>query len=151
MIPEVVNQVAFDVIGNDVSVTMAAESGRLQLNAFEPLIAASLLRSISHLTATCSTLAEKCVRGITANRDSLAESVEGSIGLVTALSPHIGYVSATKIAERALHTGRTVTELVLEAGLLSQEELETLLHPGSLTGVPPTYPLEGDTPEVTTG
>lgn len=146
VIPEVVNQVAFDVIGNDVSVTMAAESGQLQLNAFEPLIAASLLRSVTHLTAACSTLAEKCVRGITANRGSLAESVERSIGLVTALSPHIGYVSATEIAERALHTGRTVTELVLEAGLLSRAELETLLAPDSLTGAPPTYPLEGDTP-----
>lgn len=141
VIPEVVNQVAFEVIGNDVSVTMAAESGQLQLNAFEPVIALNLLRSVNHLTASCSTLSEKCVRGITANQAELHQTVEHSIGLVTALSPHIGYTNATIIAEKALDTGRTIKDLVLEAGLLQKDELDELLHPATLTGAPPTYPL----------
>lgn len=133
VIPEVVNQVAFEVIGNDVTITFAAEAGQLQLNAFEPVIAYSLFRSVSHLEAACRTLADNCVGGITANRDRLRETVERSIGLVTALNPHIGYEAATALALRAQETGRGVFDLVLEAGLMSRERLEAILRPEALT------------------
>lgn len=98
VIPEVVNQIAFEVIGNDVTVTFAAEAGQLQLNAFEPIIAHSLFKSVAHLRAGCLTLAAKCVDGITANRERLLSLVENSIGIVTALNPYIGYVNATQVA-----------------------------------------------------
>ena len=101
VIPEVVNQVAFEVIGNDVTVTMAAEAGQLQLNAFEPIILHSLGESITHLTAACRVLADRCVKGITANPDVTRAYVENSIGLVTALNPAIGYAAATDIAKEA--------------------------------------------------
>ena len=133
VIPEVVNQVAFEVIGNDMTITMAAEGGQLQLNAFEPVIAYSLFRSVGHLTAACKTLEDNCVRGITANRDRLRESVEQSIGLVTALNPYIGYAAATEVAMEAHRTGRGVYELVLEKGLMSQSRLDRVLRPEELT------------------
>ena len=98
VIPEVVNQIAFEVIGNDVTVSFAAEAGQLQLNAFEPIIAHSLFKSVTHLRAGCLTLAERCVSGITANREHLRRGVENSIGIVTALNPYIGYANATEIA-----------------------------------------------------
>ncbi len=133
VIPEVVNQVAFEVIGNDVTITMAAEGGQLQLNAFEPIIAYSLFRSIGHLTQACGTLRERCIDGSTANEDHLANLVKNSIGLVTALSPTIGYEKATKVAQIALSEQRSVVDVVLELGLLSQEELDELLDPVRLT------------------
>ena len=98
VIPEVVNQIAFEVIGNDVTVSFAAEAGQLQLNAFEPIIAHSLFKSVAHLRAGCLTLASKCVDGITANRDRLRSIVENSIGIVTALNPYIGYTHSTEVA-----------------------------------------------------
>ncbi|MFH8565402.1 aspartate ammonia-lyase [Streptomyces sp. NPDC017988] len=134
VIPEVVNQVAFEVIGNDVTITMAAEAGQLQLNAFEPVILHSLAKSITSLRAACLTLAERCVEGITANTEVLRASVETSIGLVTALNPHIGYTAATEIAREALSTGRGVAELVLEKGLLPPERLAELLTPERIAG-----------------
>ncbi|MEU7580833.1 aspartate ammonia-lyase [Streptomyces sp. NPDC041068] len=134
VIPEVVNQVAFEVIGNDVTITMAAEAGQLQLNAFEPIILHSLAKSITSLRAACHTLAERCVSGITANTEVLRASVETSIGLVTALNPHIGYTAATEIAQEALSTGRGVAELVLEKGLLPPERLAELLTPERVAG-----------------
>ncbi|QES40279.1 aspartate ammonia-lyase [Streptomyces venezuelae] len=134
VIPEVVNQVAFEVIGNDVTITMAAEAGQLQLNAFEPVILHSLAKSITSLRAACLTLAERCVTGITANTEVLRASVETSIGLVTALNPHIGYTAATEIAQEALSTGRGVAELVLEKGLLPAERLAELLTPERVAG-----------------
>ncbi|MEV5978320.1 aspartate ammonia-lyase [Streptomyces sp. NPDC052114] len=134
VIPEVVNQVAFEVIGNDVTITMAAEAGQLQLNAFEPIILHSLAKSITSLRAACVTLAERCVEGITANTEVLRASVETSIGLVTALNPHIGYTAATEIAQEALSTGRGVAELVLEKGLLPPERLAELLTPERVAG-----------------
>ncbi|MFF3399856.1 aspartate ammonia-lyase [Streptomyces sp. NPDC002659] len=132
VVPEVVNQIAFEVIGNDMTVTMAAEAGQLQLNAFEPVIAHSLLKSLTHLRAGCLTLAERCVTGITANREHLAEIVAQSIGLATALNPHIGYEQATAVAQEALQTGRSVHELVLDKGLLTKEELQFILRPDNL-------------------
>jgi aspartate ammonia-lyase len=134
VIPEVVNQVAYEVIGNDLTVTMAAEAGQLQLNAFEPVIAYSLLRSLSHLRAACDTLATRCVPGITANREHLHDSVHRSVGLVTALAPHIGYAAGTTLARQALATGRTVKDLAAEAGMLTTDQLDTILRPENLTG-----------------
>lgn len=133
VIPEVVNQVAFEVIGNDVAITFAAEAGQLQLNAFEPIIAHSLFGSVSHLEAACRTLETRCIRGITANRDRLRQSVESSIGLVTALTPYIGYETATKVALEAHHTGRSVYDLVLSGGLMLKDHLDRALHPDALT------------------
>ena len=133
VIPEVVNQIAFEVIGNDVTITMAAEGGQLQLNAFEPIIAHSLFKSIQHLAAGCRTLTAHCVTGITANRDLLAERVRTSAGLATALNPYLGYENATRIAQEALLTGRGVAELVEEMGLMSREELAAVLAPEVLT------------------
>ena len=133
VIPEVVNQVAFEVIGADVTVTMAAEAGQLQLNAFEPIIALSLFRSLTHLRAAIDVLAERCVAGITANTEWALRQVETSPSLVTALAPMIGYERATMIAKEALESGRTVRELVLERGWLDAETLDDALTPDSLT------------------
>jgi aspartate ammonia-lyase len=133
VIPEVINQIAFEVIGHDVTVSFAAEAGQLQLNAFEPIIAHSLFASLQHLRAGCLTLAERCVDGITANRERLRQMVEHSIGLVTALNPYIGYTNATEIAQEALVTGGSVADLVLARGLLTPEQLTDILRPDMLT------------------
>ncbi len=133
IIPEVVNQIAFEVIGNDMTITMASESGQLQLNAFEPIMGYSLFKSIQHLEAGCRTLTANCVRGITANRELLAERVRVSAGLATALNPLIGYENATWAAREALRTGRSVAELVLERGLADEETLSRTLRPEVLT------------------
>jgi aspartate ammonia-lyase len=133
VIPEMVNQVAFEVIGNDVTVTLAAEGGQLQLNAFEPIIAHSLFGSLRHLGAASVVLAEKCVSGITANRDLLRDRVSESIGSITALSPYIGYERATAIAQEALLTGASVVDLVLAHGLLTRERIDELLSATALT------------------
>src|SRR4030081_2206380 len=133
VIPEVVNQIAFEVIGNDVTVSFAAEAGQLQLNAFEPIIAHSLFKSLMHLQNGCDTLRERCVTGITANRERMAQTVRESIGLVTALNPYIGYSAASEVALEALATGRAVYDLVLEKKLLSKEQLDEILRPENLT------------------
>jgi aspartate ammonia-lyase len=134
VIPEVVNQIAFEVIGNDLTVCMAAEAGQLQLNAFEPVIASALFRSLAHLSAGCETLATRCIAGITANEDALRASVHDSIGLVTALSPYLGYERSGKLAREAQQTGRGVVELVLERQLMSAVQLDEALRPDRLTG-----------------
>ncbi|HKT45927.1 MAG TPA: aspartate ammonia-lyase [Candidatus Acidoferrales bacterium] len=133
VIPEVVNQIAFEVIGNDVTVSFAAEAGQLQLNAFLPVLAHRIFESVTHLRNGCATLAERCVRGITPNRDRLQEHMDRSIGIVTALNPYIGYGNATKIAQEALSSGRSVADLVLERGLLTKEQLSEILRPERLT------------------
>ena len=133
VIPEVMNQIAFEVIGNDATVTFAAEAGQLQLNAFEPIIAHSLFKSALHLTNGCRVLADHCVSGITANRDLLRASVERSIGIVTALNPYIGYANATDVAAEAFRSDRGVAEIVLERGLMSAEQLAEVLQPEILT------------------
>jgi len=132
-IPEAVNQVAFEVIGNDVTVSFAAEAGQLQLNAFLPILAHSIFKSVTHLSNGCVILAERCIRGITANRDRLEEYVARSIGIVTALNPYIGYANATEIAQEALRSGRSVRDLVLERKLLTKEQLSDILTPDKLT------------------
>ena len=133
VIPEVVNQVAYEVIGNDLSVTFAAEGGQLQLNVFEPVIAFNILESTQIMTRAMNTLADRCVAGITLNDGVLQDYLHRSIGLVTALVPVIGYAAATEIAESALETGRPVKELVLERGLLDEDRLAGLLSPASMT------------------
>ena len=134
VIPEVVNQVCFDVIGGDVTVTLAAEAGQLQLNVFEPVIAYRLLRSIETMRNAFTVLREKCVDGITPNPQRMRQFVEHSIGIVTALVPNIGYESASAIAKEALASGRGVYELVLERKLLSKDALDRLLNPDAMTG-----------------
>jgi aspartate ammonia-lyase len=133
VIPEVVNQVAFEVVGNDVTVSMAAEGGQLQLNAFEPIIAHSLFESLTHLTAACDVLRTRCVVGITANVEHMRATVARSVGLVTALNPHIGYEAATELAGEALESDRDIATLVLERGLLGAGKLDVLLRPENLT------------------
>lgn len=127
VIPEVVNQVAFNVIGNDMTVTMAVEAGQLELNAFEPIIFYNLFESLKTLKNAIYTLRVNCIDYITADRSELSEQVEKSIGLVTALAPHIGYAKASDIAHKALETGKSIRELVLSDELLSKEELEKIL------------------------
>ena len=139
VLPEVVNQIAFEVIGNDVTVSFAAEAGQLQLNAFEPIIAHSLFKSVTHLRNGCLTLAERCVKGITANEAHLRASVENSIGIVTALNPYIGYANATSVAMEAHATGGRVYDIVLERGLLSEQQLGEILKPEVLTQPMPLY------------
>jgi aspartate ammonia-lyase len=132
VIPEVVNQVAFEVVGNDVTISMAAEAGQLQLNAFEPIIAHCLFQSLTHLNAACKTLRDNCIVGITANEQRLYESVTNSIGIITALNPYIGYAASARIAKLALATDRAIPDLVVEHGLLSAGEVARLLTPEAL-------------------
>lgn len=132
VIPEAVNQTAFQVIANDLAVTLAAEAGQLQLNAMEPLIVYNLLSSIRMLSSACDMLDQRCIRGIEANEDRCAEHLHNSIGVVTALVPHIGYTQASRIAAQALMSGETVRELVLAKGLLTPQELDRLLSPEAM-------------------
>ena len=132
VIPEVVTQIAFKVIGNDLVVTLAAEGGQLELNVFEPVIVQSLFESIEMLKNGMMTLKVRCIDGITANEERCRKLVEGSIGIVTALNPALGYETCTKLAKEALDTNRGVYELVLEKKLLSKTELDDLLKPENM-------------------
>lgn len=133
VIPEVVNQVAYLIIGHDLTVTMCAEGGQLQLNAFEPTIGYCLLSSLRHLTAAVTTLSTRCVAGIEADRERCAALVEESIGLVTALGPRLGYETSSRIAKRALQEKRKIADIVLEEGLLEPGELRDLLRIEAMT------------------
>jgi aspartate ammonia-lyase len=135
VIPEVVNQVAFSIIGADATVTAAAEGGQLQLNAFEPVIANFLLQSITWLRQACLTLRVNCIDGITANEERLETMVGSNIGVITALTPHIGYAAAAALAKTALLTNRNVADLVVEAGLMPRERVTKLLSPARLSGL----------------
>ncbi len=137
VIPEVVNQVCFKVIGNDVTVTMAAEAGQMQLNAFEPVILACHQASIGMLTRACRTLVQRCINGITANKDACRLYVERSIGIVTALNPLIGYERSAEVAKEAMRSNRSVGEVALEKGYVSAEELKELLDPARM--LKPTF------------
>jgi aspartate ammonia-lyase len=134
VIPEALNQVAFRIIGADVTVTFAAEGGQLQLNAFEPIIFASLAEGFEHLTNAVRVLAERCVDGITPDRERLRRNVEESIGLATVLNPVIGYTAATEVARRALATGRRVADIVVEEGLAGTDQLLAALSPNVIAG-----------------
>jgi aspartate ammonia-lyase len=129
VIPELVNQVAFEIIGADVTISMAAEAGQLQLNAFEPIIASCLFRSIAHLRSAAEVLAGACVDGITANENTLGDHLSRSIGVITALSPYLGYHTSGEIAAESLRTGRSIVDLVLAKKLLEPELLSRLLQP----------------------
>jgi len=142
VIPEVVNQVAFSVIGADATVTAAAEAGQLQLNAFEPVIAHSILQSLAWMTNACQTLRVNCVDGITANIERLAMQVETSVGVVTALTPYIGYAAAATLAHTALTTHASIADLVVSSGLMTADKVAQVLSPERLSGmVPSTAPL----------
>lgn len=129
VIPEMVNEVCFKVIGNDLTVTFAAEAGQLQLNAMEPIIIHSILESITFISNAMDALREKCIDGITANEEHCRNMVYNSIGLITALNPFIGYKNSAKIAKEALETGRGVYDLVLEHKIMDKEQLDKLLAP----------------------
>jgi len=133
VIPEVMNQVAFEVIGNDITITMASEAGQLQLNAFEPIMGWALAKSVKHLTNACRTLQVNCVEGIQANTELLARRVAESVTLVTALNPIIGYEKAALIAKTALATGGTIADTAESLGIMSRAEMEALLVPETLT------------------
>lgn len=134
VIPEVVSQVAFHVVGNDMTITMAAEAGQLELNAFEPVVFYNLFDSITTLKEAVVTLTNNCICGITANRERCKELMESSVGIATALCPYIGYKKSAEIAKTSLKTGKTVRELVLAQKLMSERELEKVLDPYVLTG-----------------
>lgn len=133
VIPEVVNQVAFNIIGNDVTIAMATEAGQMELNAFEPIIFYNLFQSIETLTFATRTLVDNCISGITANVERCRDQVLGSVGIITALCPHVGYEVATVIAKEAIDTGASVKELILRDKLLTEEELDIILNPYSMT------------------
>ena len=134
VIPEVVNQVCFRVIGSDLTVTLAAEAGQLQLNVMEPVIAACLLEAQTLLRNAARTLRDNCVNGITANEDVCRTLLERSIGTVTALNPIIGYEKTTELAAEALRTGKGIVELVREKKILTEEQLTQFLDPAAMTG-----------------
>lgn len=132
VIPEVMSQICFKVIGNDVCVTMASEAAQMELNAMEPVTAQCNFESVDILINGFETLRTRCIEGITANEEKCRSYVQNSIGIVTALNPIIGYKNSTKIAKEAMETGRGVYELVLEHGILSKEELDTILAPENM-------------------
>ena len=129
VIPEVVNQVCFRVIGNETTVCLAAEAGQLQLNVMEPIIALTIFESIEILTNAINTLKTECIEGITANTEHLKNEVYNSIGIITALNPIIGYKNSTKIAKQALEENRSVYDLILEHNILDKETLDKVLDP----------------------
>ena len=132
VIPEVVNQVCFKVIGNDTTVSFAAEAGQLQLNVMEPVITESLIESLTWLRNAIDTLTEECILGITVNKEHCYEMVKNSIGIVTALNPYIGYKTSTKVAKEALETKRSVYDIVLERGLMTKEKIDEALDPKNM-------------------
>lgn len=132
VIPEVVNQVCYSVIGADVTITFACEGGQLQLNVFEPVIAYNLFNSIVMLEKAMKTLADKCIAGITANEKVCRDFVFNSIGIVTALNPYIGYENSASIAKEALNTGKGVYEIAIERKLLSKEQLDEIFKPTNM-------------------
>jgi aspartate ammonia-lyase len=148
VMPELVNQVAFCVMGGDVTVTMAAEAGQLQLNPFEPIIADVLLENSRRLTAAAASLAERCIVGITADRDRMLQNVRSSAGLATVLTPYIGYDRATQVALRALEIGSDVYDLVLRDEILPKDVLDRVLSVSAHGGIPSPggdVPVEADT------
>lgn len=133
VIPEVVNQVAFNIIGNDMTIAMAAEAGQLELNAFEPIIFYNLFQSIETITYAVRTLIDNCIVGITANAEHCKSIVDNSVGIITAICPYVGYEKAAAIAKEAIDKGSNIKELVLRDQLLTQEKLDIILDPISMT------------------
>lgn len=133
VIPELVNQVAFQVIGNDQAVTMAAEAGQLELNVMEPVLAYNLFNSLRILTNAVNAFNYKCIQGIQANKERCRENVERSLGILTALTPHIGYENASLLASEALQTAKPLRQLLLEKKMMTVEQLEAILSPEEMT------------------
>ena len=133
VIPEVVNQVAFNAIGNDMTITMAAEAGRLELNAFEPIIFYCLFQSIDTIAYAVNTFVDNCVIGITANETRCRYFVENSVGIITAICPYVGYQKAAEIAKEAIKTGESVRKLIIEKGLLTKEQMDEIMDPVQMT------------------
>ena len=133
VIPEVVNQVAFNIAGNDTTVVMAAEAGQMELNAFEPVVFYNVFESIETLTAAVDTLVVNCIQGITANKERCETLMESSAGIATALCPKLGYVKSAELAKKSVKTGKSVRALVLEENLLTESELDVLFDPYTLT------------------
>jgi aspartate ammonia-lyase len=129
VIPEVVNQICFKVIGNDLTITLASEAAQLELNVMEPVLVHSLTESCNWMTRGFDTLRVECIDGITANPEHCRDMVEHSIGIVTALKPYIGYALSTEIAQEALATNGSVYQLVLDKGILTKEQLDKILDP----------------------
>jgi aspartate ammonia-lyase len=132
VIPEVVNQIAFKVIGNDTTITMAAEAGQLELNVMEPVIVQSLFESLEMLENGMRTFQYRCIEDITANEDVCRQYVERSIGIVTALNPVLGYEVCSALAKEAFSSNRGIYELILEQALLTQEQLDDVLKPENM-------------------
>lgn len=133
VIPEVVNQVAFNAIGNDMTITMAAEAGQLELNAFEPIIFYCLFQSIDTIAYAVNTFVDNCVIGITANETRCRYFVENSVGIITAICPYVGYQKAAEIAKEAIKTGESVRKLIIERGLLTKEQMDEIMDPVQMT------------------
>ena len=133
VILEVTNQVCFNVFGNDQAITKAAEAGQLELNVFEPVLFKNLFESIEILTSACHTLRVNCIDGIEANRENCLFFVERSVGSVTALAPHIGYANASSIAKQALRENRPLREVLLESGLITEEDLSVVMNVYEMT------------------
>ena len=144
VIPEVVSQVAFNIIGNDYTITMAAEAGQLELNAFEPVLFYNLFESIETLKNATATLIDNCISGITANKERFRDLVENSVGIVTALCPYIGYKKSAAIAKKSLKSGVPVKEIILEEKLLSEDKLEEILNPFAMTTPEAYKEIEAD-------
>ena len=133
VIPEVVNQVAFNIIGNDMTITMAAEAGQLELNAFEPIIFYCMFQSIDTLGYAVETLVDNCIVGITANEERCRQLVENSVGIITAICPHVGYEKTADIAKKAINSNESVRSLILKENIMGEEELSRILDPIHMT------------------
>ena len=133
VIPEVVNQVAFNIIGNDMTITMAAEAGQLELNAFEPIIFYCMFQSIDSLGYAVETLVDNCIVGITANEERCRQLVENSVGIITAICPHVGYEKTADIAKKAINSNESVRSLILKENIMDEEELSRILDPIHMT------------------
>ncbi len=133
VIPEVLNQSAFQIVGNDLTISMASEAGQLELNVMEPVIAYNLLQSIKIMTNVFDVFNKYCLQGITANKEKMETYVNNSVGIITAINPHVGYETAAAIAKEAITTGKPVKDIILEKGVLTEEELNTILDPREMT------------------
>jgi len=133
VMPEVLNQVAFQVIGNDHTISLASEAGQLELNVMEPVLVFNLIQSISIMNNVFRAFTENCLKDIEANEERMKEYVEKSVGVLTAVNPHIGYEVAARLAREAILTGRSIRELCIEEGVLTKEQLDLILDPYEMT------------------
>lgn len=133
VIPEVVNQISFQIIGNDTTINMAAEAGQLELNVMVPVLLFNLIQSAEMMRNGLKTFTEKCIKGITANKERCREMVDNSVGIITAINPHVGYEVAARIAKDALKSGRSVRDIIMEEGILTEAELDEILNAFEMT------------------